>query len=127
MEPVKRQAWLFTRSDESIRITRNMRGMVVFVCGPHATRHTYTFNDATSLNDFLGSYLNRLEAEGWGLHATADRRHRHEAFPPAINRRGDRTASSVQAASRSDATSANRSGRRALIPFRQKPKPRRGR
>jgi hypothetical protein len=83
-----REAWLFTRGDESIRILRNVVGKpTLVVYGPGRRSHSYPFDSLESRDDFLGSYLTQLEADGWVLHATVDRRQQEGPLPPGGDRR----------------------------------------
>ena len=85
---LERHVWLYTQGDVSIRITRNLRGRSLVVCGPGSASETQTFPDLAALDAFLHAYLTRLEEDGWVRHATVDRRREPTGPPPdATNRR----------------------------------------
>ena len=74
METLEREVWLYTLGERSVRITRGKRKTSFAVAGPGFVSHSHDFSDAPSLEEFLGWYIDRLEQEGWVLHATVDRR-----------------------------------------------------
>jgi hypothetical protein len=88
MERPDREAWLYMRDDEAIRILRSSSGPMFLVCGPGTAEHAHTFDSSATLADFLRWYMERLEVDGWVLQAFTDRRVAKSRFPlPALDRR----------------------------------------
>jgi len=88
---LERHVWLYTQGDASIRITRNLRGRSLVVCGPGPAIETQTFRAVAALDAFLHAYLTRLEEDGWVRHATVDRRREPAGPPPDATDRRRRT------------------------------------
>jgi len=74
MDVLQGLAWLFVRSDESIRVTRDSTGLVLLVCGPGSAEHSHHFDSEASLEDFRAWYEQRLDSEGWALKGVVERR-----------------------------------------------------
>jgi hypothetical protein len=89
MERSKGQAWLYTQGEESIRLIRDTTGLMLMVCGPGPTEHVHTFDSKATLEEFLGWYEARLDADGWVLQRFVDRRREKDpgAVPPGADRR----------------------------------------
>ena len=83
---VPRQAWLFVRRDESIRLTKLTLGATLLVFGPGATEHSHHFDADTTLEEFRSWYQARLCQDGWALEQVPDRRKERRA-PPGNDRR----------------------------------------
>lgn len=83
---VPRQAWLFVRRDESIRLTKLTLGATLLVFGPGATEHSHHFDADATLEEFRSWYQARLFQDGWALEQVPDRRKERRA-PPGSDRR----------------------------------------
>jgi hypothetical protein len=80
------QAWLFVRGEESIRITTAPQG-TLRIFGPRDASQSCDFTDATSLEQFVESYRQRLLNDGWVLAVVAERRQADTQVSPAHERR----------------------------------------
>lgn len=69
-----RDAWLFTRGNQSIYVTRLPMGLTLLVCGPGADEHSHHFQSEQSLDEFWRWYRRHLLGEEWVLSTTPDRR-----------------------------------------------------
>ena len=67
-------AWLFVRSGESIRILRDPGTFVLRVEGPGYNREVHSFKEEAELAEFQWAYEARLQADGWVLGASHERR-----------------------------------------------------
>lgn len=67
-------AWLFLRGEESIRVLRDPGTLVLRVEGPGYERQVHAFKTEGEIGDFQQSYEARLQAEGWVLGASQERR-----------------------------------------------------
>ena len=66
-----REAWLFTRGSQSVRIVRaSGRGdtrMMLHVRGPDTTANTHTFDDVIECMRYQADFERRLVGEGFAL------------------------------------------------------------
>ena len=67
-------AWLFLRSEDSIRIVRDPGAFVLRIEGPGYEREVHAFKDEAEVAVFQRNYETRLTAEGWMLGASQERR-----------------------------------------------------
>ena len=67
-------AWLFLRGGESIRIVRDPSAFVLRIEGPGYEREVHAFKDEAAVGEFQRNYEARLQAEGWVLGASQERR-----------------------------------------------------
>ena len=67
-------AWLFLRETDSIRIVRDPGGYVLRVEGPGYEREIHSFKNEAELAEFQRTYEARLQADGWMLGASQERR-----------------------------------------------------
>jgi len=82
-----REAWLFVRGDESIRIVRVGKKPELLVSGPGSTEHSHSFDTEASLDEFCRWYEAHLVREGWKLHFSMDRRSSAASSPSGRDRR----------------------------------------
>jgi len=67
-------AWLFLRSEDSIRIVRDPGAFVLRIEGPGYEREVHAFKNEGEVATFQRNYEMRLTAEGWVLGASQERR-----------------------------------------------------
>jgi hypothetical protein len=76
METMQRTAWLYTKEQESVRLTlgSTSAGVQLTIEGPGPARSTYEFPAGTAVDGFRQEYEQRLIADGFKLQAVAERR-----------------------------------------------------
>lgn len=63
-----RQASLYVRGKDAIRIMRLPIGLTLLVCGPRSAEHSHHFESEASLDEFWRWYVRGLMDDGWMLH-----------------------------------------------------------